>query len=75
MAIMGFFTRRKATANAVIDLRHLPCPACGGTHTELGWMDRVARTHGHWCDDCGHAWKTSEPPTTADSVEKSRIRQ
>lgn len=56
---MGIFSRR-AKREAVIDLRRLSCPACGGTHTELGWMDRVARTSGHWCDDCGHSWKTAD---------------
>lgn len=57
---MGIFSRRAGKREATIDLRRLACPACGSTRTELGWMDRVARTSGHWCDDCGYAWKSSD---------------
>ena len=39
-------------------------------------MDRVARTTGHWCDDCGHAWKVydGEIPDVGDKPLPTHLR-
>lgn len=34
----------------------LVCPACGGTHLGLGYVDRVRCTVLHSCGDCGERW-------------------
>ncbi len=33
------------------------CPECGSKHLGLGYVDRVARTVLHGCDNCGARWR------------------